>query len=165
MKAIPAIEAIELAGSYDGYIFSQKCSFPLGIKTADCLPVFILGKKGMSFIHAGWKGLKNGILKKDSLIDLSPEYAFIGPHIGPCHFEVQSDFKNQFKNTDHFSFRNNKIFFDLKKEAISQLKSMNPDIKIEDAGLCTHCQVELNSFRQNGGSERNWNLWSATPLP
>ena len=35
----------------------------LGILTADCAPIIILGKKYFGIIHAGWKGLIDGIIE------------------------------------------------------------------------------------------------------
>lgn len=154
------IGAKQLDGDFDGFLFDDKLTSSLAIKTADCLPIFIWGENGMSFLHAGWKGLAAGILTSEAIKKISPKYAFIGPHIKACHFEVRPDFKNNFKNSPYFSTRNEKIFFDLKAQAISDLTSMNPQIKVEDSMLCTHCINELNSFRQTATPNRNWNVWS-----
>ena len=47
-------------------IFSTKKFNVLKIKTADCLPIFFFHKNHNIFgaVHAGWKGLKDGIIEK-----------------------------------------------------------------------------------------------------
>ena len=39
----------------DGVITNRK-DLCLGILTADCAPIIILGKENFGIIHAGWKG-------------------------------------------------------------------------------------------------------------
>ena len=45
-------------------IFSCNKNYALQVKTADCLPIFFIHEHEDIFgvIHAGWKGLKNGII-------------------------------------------------------------------------------------------------------
>lgn len=82
----------------DGLI-TQKRGLACCIMTADCLPVLLcdeLGKE-IAAVHCGWRSLAQGILentitkmssKPDSLL------AWLGPAIGPCHFEVGKDVKD-----------------------------------------------------------------------
>jgi len=59
---------------------------PLAIMTADCLPILLCDKNGteIAAIHAGWRGLVNGIVE-NTLIKLQQPmanyYAWIGPAI------------------------------------------------------------------------------------
>ena len=68
-------------------IISKRDDITLGVLTADCAPVIILGKEFYGIIHAGWKGALSGILeealnsfikKGESQKDIS---IFIGPHL------------------------------------------------------------------------------------
>jgi YfiH family protein len=67
----------------------------VGIVTADCVPILAASASGraVAAIHAGWRGLAAGVVQQgllalathargDSLV------AVIGPHIGPCCYEV-----------------------------------------------------------------------------
>ena len=134
---------------------------PLAIKTADCLPILIEGEKGASLIHAGWRGLYKGILKKAEISSLKPRYAFIGPSIRQCCFEVTAEFKNYFPDisSSHFATRKGKLFFHLQNEAIQQLKEKFPQIQVEDSLLCTYCHSNFHSYRKNQTIHRNWNLY------
>ncbi len=62
------------------------------VMTADCLPVLLTDRKGqrIAAIHAGWRGLANGILEAGVSHFSAAEdiLAWLGPAIGPEKFEV-----------------------------------------------------------------------------
>jgi hypothetical protein len=65
---------------------------PVGIRTADCLPILIATKREVMAIHAGWRGIARGILLK-ILEQISSEnkeevVIAIGPAIRGCCYEV-----------------------------------------------------------------------------
>lgn len=137
-------------------IVSRK--FPLAIKTADCLPVALMGKNGFALIHAGWQGLKKKILSDPLLQELSPEFAFIGPHIRMENYEVQEEFTKNFPKSNNFHSIDGKIYFDMSKEVYTQLESLFPGIEIEDSKLDTYTHQDLRSFRNGDKEKRNWNI-------
>ena len=78
---------------------------PCGILVADCLPVIIASEEGneIAVAHAGWRGLSAGILEMTlAKFRTTPERleVFIGPGIGPNHFEVGDDVFAQFTKED-----------------------------------------------------------------
>lgn len=132
----------------------------IAIRTADCMPIFILGKKQVVCIHAGWKGLSDGILKNPIIKTVKPFYAFIGPSIQKESFEVSSEFKKNFEGNSNFYEFDNKLYFDLQKEAKDQLYDQYDGIKVE---ICTKdtLQDELfYSYRRDKTHLRNWNLFT-----
>jgi YfiH family protein len=143
----------------DGFLLAHEKREPLAIKTADCLPIFILGKKGFSFLHAGWKGLANGIITQGAIQQLEPIYAYIGPSIRQNSFEVTEEFYQHFSSYPHrFLRKDGKHFFDLQNAARDMLKRLNPKMDIEDSGICTYDNRDFNSFRRDKNQERNWNI-------
>ena len=147
-----------LPSKADGLVCSwEDLTAPLAIKTADCLPVVILGEKGVVHLHAGWRGLAEKILLRPEVDLIKPYYAFIGPHIQECCFEVSEDFKDNFPESTLIK-RNEKYFFDLGQEALKQLRS-HPGLEVESAGICTCCTPELHSYRRDKPTQRNWNLY------
>ncbi len=77
-------------------IVSSEPSCPVGVVTADCVPVLAASAGGaaVAAIHAGWRGLAAGVveqgiaaLRRAAGADFAPA-AVIGPHIGPCCYEV-----------------------------------------------------------------------------
>lgn len=143
----------------DGMIASLDSKIPLVIVTADCLPVLIKGKKGICFLHAGWKGLENGIINNPLVHSIEPEWAFIGPHISAPNYEVGSEFKNYFQDSPAVFEQNNRLCFDLGQEAIRQIQSLYNDIPVEQSSQCTFENDDLHSYRLNKTSERNWNVF------
>ena len=101
----------------DGIVVSwNNFDKPLAIKTADCLPIVIEGQKGVVFLHAGWRGLANGILERPEITMIGPERVLVGPCIHECCFEVSEDFKSNFPDSSYFTQRQKKYFFNLLKQ-------------------------------------------------
>lgn len=133
---------------------------PKAILTADCMPIVLIGADSHVVIHAGWKGLSQNILSHPDIVALKPTYAYIGPHIRPEHYEVQSDFYVNF--TEHkgaFTVQNEKIYFNLEYVATSQLEALFPGIVIQDCGLCTFRDHNFHSYRRDKTTNRNWNVY------
>jgi polyphenol oxidase len=132
---------------------------PLAIKTADCLPIIIEGEAGVVFLHAGWRGLANGILDKSEIGLVKPQRVFIGPSIHECCFEVSSDFQKNFPESPNFKTINGKLFFNLQEEARRILRRKYPSLLIQQAPICTSCNEGLHSYRRDKTTERNWNIY------
>lgn len=71
------------------------------VLTADCMPVLICNQRGthVAAIHAGWRGLANGILESTiTSLDLPADelLVWLGPAISIKHFEVGEEVRNQF---------------------------------------------------------------------
>lgn len=76
--------------------FSRCPNTVCAVLTADCLPILICDQAGkeVAAIHAGWRGLANGIVQQ-TLAQLNAAaqdcLAWLGPAIGPERFEVGED--------------------------------------------------------------------------
>jgi len=153
--------------NYDA-IVTSRTNLAVCIKTADCVPVFIVDriKKIIAVVHAGWKGTALEITSKvvRLLIEKyrsSPEdiLAAIGPSIGQCCFEVDTPTANAFfeqKNNDAFLFpgaRPNKWMLDLAESNRRQILNRGiPEANIDVSDLCTSCRQDLFfSHRGSGG--------------
>lgn len=150
-------EAIEADG-----IFTTTSSIPLAIKTADCLPIAVIGNKGAALLHAGWRGVHQKIVLSSCLKDIEPTFFYIGPFIQAHHFEVQEDFKKNFPDSQHFSKSGANLHFDLGAEVSDQIKQNYPQAKIQICSISTYDDPRFHSYRQNATSERNWNVLSRT---
>ena len=109
----------------------------IAVLTADCVPILIYDKnlKIISIIHAGWKGIYIGIIRKvikflikngSNAKDL---IAVIGPSISQKNYEIQKDFKDKFLKKDKqnkifFKLIKNKTYFSLNKCVYSELKKL-----------------------------------------
>lgn len=63
----------------------------LGIWVGDCAPVFLIGQHSLIGVHAGWKGLRDGVLlSAEALMAEHGDviiHGFVGPHIHECCYE------------------------------------------------------------------------------
>ncbi|MGB3341203.1 MAG: polyphenol oxidase family protein [bacterium] len=140
----------------DGMITSKKNSV-LGIKIADCLPVFLFNKQKFCMIHCGWQGIIKKIIQKAKLLMGEYEYV-LGACIGPCCYEVGDDIAKLFtaRHKDAVVFRNNKYYVDLKAAAIEDL---GEDRLIGNLDLCTKCHPEyFYSYRRGDKNRRNYSI-------
>lgn len=82
--------------------FFKSSKRPLLIKTADCMPVFLIDRESQALaaLHVGWRGLAQGIhtkLFRQGLMDPKTTWAWVGPSLGEENFEVREDMWSQFR--------------------------------------------------------------------
>jgi len=75
------------------------------VQVADCLPVLFTDRAGSvaAAAHAGWRGLAAGVIDNTvAALKVDPQavLAYIGPGIGPLHFEVGDDVRDAFTSGD-----------------------------------------------------------------
>ncbi len=112
---------------------TRKPNIVLAILTADCLPIVITNKQGseIAAIHAGWRGLANGIIENTIAKIQSPSdhlIAWIGPsicfHCYETGEEVLTAFTSQYPFTQTaFQFQENKLHANLPELAEMILKN------------------------------------------
>ena len=130
-------------------IITNKKRLPIGILTADCVPILIYDDitKMIAAIHAGWKGAYKGIINKvinfmlKKGCDKKNIHAVIGPCITQKSYNVKKDFLRKFvkknkKNSVFFKKRKNLIYFDLPGYVKSQLK-FNKILNIDHININT----------------------------
>ncbi len=84
---------------------SEEAGRACAILTADCLPVLFCDQAGtrVGAAHAGWRGLSGGVLEQ-VIAGMGPAeglMAWLGPAIGPAHFEVGPEVLEAFLAFDH----------------------------------------------------------------
>lgn len=131
---------------------------PIAVMAADCLPIALKGEGAYAAVHAGWRGLCSGIIDaaveslRNSLGDLR---AWIGPSIGPCHFEtgpeVAAAFSMRYPSAPDFGLRVGRAqHFNLWAAARWVLVHLGVGVGDEDPA-CTHCDASMYfSYRRDG---------------
>jgi len=135
----------------------------LVILTADCVPILITNSAGteVAAIHAGWRGLCNGIIEQTIATMHTTGHdciAWIGPSIcGHC-FEVGEEvcqhFHQNYAYTPRYCFKQNKWHINLNRLAEHILRSTGVKA-VSQSNLCTFEQKNLfYSYRRDGQTGR-----------
>lgn len=145
----------------DSLISKKPCC--LGIRTADCLPIFIYDKKAkaVAAIHAGWRGLLKGVIKEAfagiKKLGGNPADCLcaIGPHAMVCCYRVGEEVVSSFSKSGFLGRTaksyGNDIFLDLTKIAKIQLQLLGVRQKCIDViNICTICNNRFFSYRRDG---------------
>ena len=134
IKSAPLAEA-------DGWILGA-CGWGAAIITADCVPLIIWDQQAdlIGLSHCGWRGVAAGLpaltarqLKAAGA--KGPLSAWVGPHIQPCSFEVQTDVADQFPHDTQQ--RGGKLFVDLNSAILRQLTEQG--LQEQNIAFCPHC--------------------------
>ena len=139
-------------------LFTRSKGVPLVVLSADCLPILIKGENIVAAIHAGRKGILNGIIGKviERLRSISNgEYvATIGPAICEKCYEVDLEmYLDAIGREPTLATNPDSHCLDLKRAATEQLKIRN--IKVVDVGICTAHDLKYFSYRRDGITGRN----------
>ncbi len=145
------------------------------VSTADCVPVLVATDDFVASIHAGWRGILNGIaplcietLRKRHGFKLDNALAIIGPHIQQKSFDFTRDDATPFfnlaskleLNTNH-AIQNNpgdptKVKISLNLFIRAQLTASGLTAsRIAELPVNTHACVNFHSYRRERVAGRN----------
>ena len=90
---------VDSPGAHDGsdgdVLLTRTPGAVLGVWVGDCAPVCLVGDDWVAVVHAGWRGVRDGVLEAAcrALFDRGDtvRHALIGPRIGPCCYEFGRD--------------------------------------------------------------------------
>ncbi|GAB4357910.1 MAG: peptidoglycan editing factor PgeF [Gammaproteobacteria bacterium] len=139
------------------------------VMTADCLPLLLCDRRGsrVAALHAGWRGLAGGIVEAGvEAMGYAGEdlLAWLGPAIGPDHFEVGEEVRAQFvahQAEAAGAFRpsaNGRWLADLYELARQRLRACGVS-EISGGGFCTYRERgRFFSFRRDSKTGRSATL-------
>jgi YfiH family protein len=152
----------------DGLI-SDRPGVALGVRTADCVPIFFVDhvRRIIGAAHAGWRGTALGIAAR-MVETLAARFSscredltvLIGPAIGPCCYQVDAPVFDAFSampGADLFlrpCAKKGRWMLDLALANRLQIREAGvPSESIHTSGLCTSCLRDLFfSHRAGGGN-------------
>lgn len=136
------------------------------ILTADCLPILLATHSGaprVGALHAGWRGLAAGVIEATlSALGAPPStlLAWLGPALGPCHFEIGAQVREALLAGDpgaEAAFVANargRFMADLYALARRRLQSLGVQ-RIYGGGECTYSNPDKYfSYRRDGRTGR-----------
>ena len=136
-------------GEADALVTAER-GFSLVVAVADCVPVALVGERGVGMVHSGWRGTLSGVVGKAAReMGESRVRAYIGPCIRRCCYEVSTELAEEFERgfgpwvvSGRYVSLPAAIRLDLDRAGVQE---------IHDLGLCTGCRSDLfYSYRKQG---------------
>ena len=149
-------------------LFTSEPGCALAIQTADCVPLLLVHRRrrAAAAVHAGWRGSAAQIARKSVVrlcdaLGTSPAdwLAVIGPHIGPCCYEIDAPVLDALRHFDAdldaatTASRPGHHQLDLGALARAALRraGVSPDAIGAIASSCTSCDAQrFHSYRRDG---------------
>ena len=132
-------------------LWSDEPGMPMLALAADCVPVAIArtnGAPALAVVHAGWRGLAEGVVEAAVSALGEGTAAVVGPAIGPCCYEVGPEVSELF-DRDLTSGGN----LDLWSAAERALGRAGVS-SVERVDLCTRCHPEQFFSHRHSGPRR-----------
>ena len=139
-------------GEADALVTTTR-GLPIAIATADCVPVILVSHEARAVVHAGWRGVAGGAVPAaiqelersgDTVVQ-----AVIGPHIGPCCYEVGREVVEAIGGFEART-RSGRMSVNLAAAVSAQMG----ELEIVDIGVCTFEDENMASFRQDATPDR-----------
>jgi len=150
-------DAPGILGEGDGLISQE---IPVGVKTADCLPILIADPRQRAFgaVHAGWRGTLAGVAARtvqlmQELYRTRPKDLLLamGPCIAPCCFEVGPEVSIEFRHLfPECKDMGSRTTIDLREANLRVLEQAGVERSQVDApDFCTRCYPGFHSYRRD----------------
>lgn len=172
----PLAAGPHLVGKCDALLTAEPWT-ALVVRTADCLPVALVGGGAAAMVHAGWRGLASDILgaavgrlRAELGVSADALDAVVGLGIGPCHYPVGRDVVAGLEGNAvaDEGWRGDGVV-DLARYAAGRLAALGLDpARVRVTPGCTACSPAHHSFRRDrDAAGRQWNAVILTegPLP
>ena len=132
----------------------ESSGLAFGIRTADCLPLLCFSGKEVALIHAGWRGLACGVIKKALMMMSSLEglSVLIGPAACRDCYEVGPDVIEALNGSEQAtSIPGGKFLLSLAETAVNQILSVTScAASISVVDVCTIESEKHHSYRREG---------------
>ena len=141
-------------------LYTRDQNLALVIQVADCLPILLADKNGreVAAIHAGWRGLAAGIIRHTlEKFESNSLTAWLGPAIGPCHYEVDNAVYDRFTSTTAFKPCGDNVHWMMSLETVAKEQLLEAGLDESDivaTSTCTYCHEDYFSYRREGQTGR-----------
>jgi YfiH family protein len=141
--------------------FTDQSGVVCAVLTADCLPVLFCGDQGavIGAAHAGWRGLQVGVIEQTiAAMNCRDLQVWLGPAIGPAHFEVGDEVREAFVSQNanasvaFSATQAGKWLADIYQLARIRLANLGVE-QVYGGGLCTVSDAQrFYSYRRDGAA-------------
>ena len=131
-------------------LFTRSGGVVIGILTADCAPVIVVGEDGIAVAHAGWRGVVEGAVDRGVDVVGRPRAAWIGPAIHSCCYQVGPEVVAAFEARGLPVAGRDRV--DPARAAAHVLARAGVETVVSDH--CTHHMDRYFSYRRDGVTGR-----------
>lgn len=158
--------SLESAPATDGIVTDER-GLVLITLHADCMPIYFYDARNhaIGLCHSGWRGVVGGManalvaaMQRDFGSRAEDLLCAIGPHIGPCCFEVDDPVVQRFERLSAdpkiiYPLHGDKATIDMQRTVEGELLKLGiAKEHIDRASLCTACHREtFFSYRRDKG--------------
>ena len=137
-------------------LWTDERRLPMLVLGADCVLIALARMNGdepaLAVLHAGWRGLLDGIVEAAARTIGGRQAAVVGPAIGPCCYEVREDVSGPFR--ERFGpgvVSNGKLdLWSAAEQAVLEAGVA----RVERVDLCTSCNEDLFFSERRTGKPR-----------
>jgi polyphenol oxidase len=137
-------------------LWTDQSGVPMVTLGADCVLMALArtngDEPGLAVLHAGWRGLADGIVEVAGRVLGGPLAAIVGPAIGPCCYEVQEDVAGRFRERFGPGIMN-RGKLDLWTAAEQAARDAGAT-QVERVDICTACSPDLFFSERRTGKPR-----------
>ena len=155
------IKWVDTPGEYSGMdgLITSRIGLFITLKIADCVPVYFFEPKKhmIGLVHSGWRGTVGGIiintikLMQQHGAEIGKILVYMGPAIGGCCYEVDTEVSDLFDNESKLQVNNRKWKIDLHKQIRLQLIESGISVSnIHASDICTYESQICHSYRRDG---------------
>jgi len=126
----------------------------LAVRTADCVPVVLVGDGVVGVAHAGWRGLADGVIEATATAMGSVREAHIGPHIRRGCYEFATPDLDEVARVLGDGVRAKTTWGTPALDLTLGVREALGDVEINDTGACTACSDMYFSWRARQEPQR-----------
>ena len=181
LRQVHGIRVVDAAAARDrpeaDAAVARQAGAVCAVQAADCLPVLLADAAGtvVGAAHAGWRGLAAGVIEAtvdEMRVPGRTLMAWLGPAIGPAHYEVGAEVRDAFLARDagaaaaFVANRPGHWLLDLYAAARQRLAARGVR-RVHGGGLCTYSDpARFPSWRRDRTRERIAAfVWLESPTP
>lgn len=137
-------------------LITEEYGLPLAVSVADCVPVALVGERGVAMVHSGWRGTISGISGKAARELGGTVTAYVGPSMRGCCYEVSEELAARFADRFGPGVVDGRML-DLPAAVRVDLEEAGVT-EVRDLGLCTGCRKDLFYSHRKEGPRTGRNL-------
>jgi YfiH family protein len=137
----------EHAGVEADAAFTSEPGCKLTVRTADCVPIVLIGEHTIGVVHAGWRGLAAGVVGATAEAMGSVTEAVLGPHIRRGCYEFGERDLDEVAAALGDGVRGTTTWGTPALDLTAAVRAALRDIPARDMGACTACTDLYFSWR------------------